>query len=69
MPFDLLSDRDQTIGQAYDVLRPRDDPFADYPKRISYLIDPSGLIAMAYEVADPAGHGAEVLADLTALQS
>lgn len=68
-PFDLLSDRDRNIGAAYDVLRPDDDPFADYPRRISYLIDPNGTIAKAYEVADPAGHGAEVLADLAALQS
>ena len=51
------------------MLRPADDPFADYPKRISYLIDPNGTIAMTYEVNDPAGHGAEVLADLAALQS
>lgn len=68
-PFDLLSDHDRSIGAAYDVLRPSDDPFADYPKRISYLIDPNGTIAKAYEVDDPAGHGAEVLADLAALQS
>ncbi len=46
-----------------------DDPFVDYPQRISYLIDPDGMIAKAYEVSDPAGHGAEVLTDLAALQS
>lgn len=68
-PFDLLSDLDRTIAGSYDVLRPQDDPFADYPRRISYLIDPDGTIAQAYEVGDPAGHGAEVLADLAALQS
>lgn len=69
LPFDLLSDHDRSIGTAYDVLRPSDDPFADYPKRISYLIDPNGTIAKAYEVSDPAGHGAEVLTDLAALTS
>lgn len=68
-PFDLLSDLDKSVGTTYDVLRDADDPFADYPKRISYLIDPDGTIAKAYEVSDPAGHGAEVLADLAALQS
>lgn len=68
-PFDLLSDEDQTIGRDYDVRRSSDDPFVDYPKRISYLIDPDGLIAKSYEVDDPAGHGAEVLVDLAALQS
>mgnify|MGYP003871424893 CR=1 FL=1 len=68
-PFDLLSDPDQTIGATYDVLRDADDPFADYPKRISYLIDPDGVVAKVYEVDDPAGHASEVLADLAALQS
>jgi len=68
-PFDLLSDPDRSIGTAYDVLRADDDPFADYPKRISYLIDPTGTIAKVYEVSDPAGHASEVLADLAALQS
>lgn len=68
-PFDLLSDQDRAVGTAYQVLRSGGDPFADYPKRISYLIDPEGTIAKSYEVSDPAGHGAEVLADLAALQS
>lgn len=68
-PFDLLCDTTKAVGAAYDVMREPDDPFVDYPQRISYLIDPSGMIAKAYEVSDPAGHGAEVLADLAALQS
>lgn len=68
-PFDLLSDTDRVIGNAYDVLREPDDPFAGYPQRISYLIDPDGIIAKSYEVADPSGHATEVLADLAALQS
>ena len=68
-PFDLLCDTDKSVGTLYDVLRAADDPFADYPQRISYLIDPDGMIAKAYEVSDPAGHGAEVLTDLAALQS
>jgi peroxiredoxin len=46
------------------VLRDPSDRFAGVPKRISYLIDPAGIIARAYEVSDPAGHATEVLADL-----
>ncbi len=68
-PFDLLSDIDRSIGSSYGVLRQPDDPFADYPQRISYLIDPEGIIAKSYEVDDPSGHAAEVLADLAALKS
>lgn len=48
------------------MLREPDDKSADYPQRISYLIDPDGVIVKAYEVADPAGHAAAVLADLAA---
>lgn len=68
-PFDLLCDTDHSVADAYEALRPEDDPFADYPQRISYLIDPEGTIAKTYEVSDPAGHALEVLADLAALQS
>ncbi len=67
-PFRLLSDVDKAVGTTYEALRSADDPFADYPQRISYLIDPDGAIAKTYEVSDPSGHAAEVLADLAALQ-
>jgi peroxiredoxin Q/BCP len=67
LPFSLLSDQDKAIGTAYGVLRDPDDPFADFPQRISYLIDPSGVIQKSYAVSDPAGHATEVLADLAAL--
>ena len=38
------------------------------PRRITYLIDPQGRIAAAYDLAgqDLAGHAAQVLADITA---
>lgn len=65
-PFDLLSDEDRSVGAAYQVLRDEDDPYADYPKRISYLIDPDRTIVTTYEVTDPAGHAVAVLSDLDA---
>lgn len=64
----LLSDSDRTVAGLYGALREADDPFADFPKRISYLIDPEGVIAKTYEVTDPAGHAGAVLTDLAALQ-
>lgn len=67
-PFTLLSDADKAVGTTYEVLRDAEDPFADFPKRISYLIDPDGIIVQSYEVSDPSGHAAEVLADLAAAQ-
>ena len=65
-PFSLLSDPDKKVGEAYQVLRPADDPFADYSQRHSYLIAPEGTIVKAYDVTDPAGHAEVVLADLEA---
>lgn len=39
------------------------------PKRISYLIDPDGMIRRTYEVADVTAHADDVLADLAELQA
>ena len=65
--FPLLSDVDKSVGRAYEVLRAADDQYTDFPRRISYLIDPGGVIRRSYEVSDVAGHAAEVLRDLKAL--
>ncbi len=67
-PFSLLSDQDKAVGTTYQVLRDPEEQFADFPKRISYLIDPDGVIVKAYEVSDPQGHAAVVVADLAAAQ-
>lgn len=50
----------------YGALRQPDESFASFPKRISYLIDPDGIVIKGYEVDDPGGHGAVVSADLEA---
>jgi peroxiredoxin Q/BCP len=65
-PFRLLSDPDRSVGAAYGVVRPPEDRFAQWPRRLSFLIDPEGTIVRVYEVNDPAGHATEVLADLAA---
>ena len=67
-PFRLLSDVDRAVGQRYGAGREPGTPYADFPQRISYLIDPQGTIRRTYEVTDPAGHAAEVVSDLTAEQ-
>jgi thioredoxin-dependent peroxiredoxin len=63
----LLSDPDKVAGAAYEVVRSPDHQYANYPERISYLIDPNGLIAKSYPVSDVAAHAADVLADLAVL--
>lgn len=67
--FRLLSDVDRTVGKAYDVARADDDQYAAFPKRVSYLIDPDGVIRRSYRVTNVAEHAAEVLADLEVLQA
>ena len=67
--FRLLADVDQRVGRAYEVVREGDERYAGFPQRISYLIDPEGLIRKAYRVADVAAHAGEVLADLAALEA
>ena len=67
-PFRLLSDGDRSVGQLYGAAREPGSPYADFPQRISYLIDPDGVIRRGYEVTDPAGHAGDVLSDLEAEQ-
>ena len=66
-PFRLLSDHDRTVGRAYGVLRPAGDQYEAYARRFSFLINPEGIIARIYDVADVKGHADEVLADLAQL--
>lgn len=63
-PFRLLSDTDHAVAAAYDATRDADDKFAGFPRRYSYLIDPDGMIARAYDVTDVAHHADQVIADV-----
>jgi peroxiredoxin len=65
----LLSDVDRVAGDAYGVERSPDEPNPHYPKRISFLIDPDGVIARVYEVSDAGAHPEVVLEDLRRLTS
>jgi len=64
----LLSDLDRAVGALYEVVRPAGHQYLDYPERISYLIDPDGVIRRSYPVHDVAGYAAAAIADLVVLQ-
>ncbi len=68
--FALISDPDKSIGRRYHAEREPGEDYYEYglPRRITYLIDPEGQIAAAYDLAgqDLAGHAAQVLADIAA---
>jgi peroxiredoxin Q/BCP len=61
LPFTLLSDTDGSIIKLYGA----DGPLGT--KRISYLIDPQGIIKKVYPKVSPATHAEEVLTDLKTL--
>ena len=66
-PFRLLSDADRSVGQVYGVARADDDQYAAFPRRLSYLIDPEGIVRRAYGVSDVSAHADAVLGDLRQL--
>jgi peroxiredoxin Q/BCP len=65
--YSLLCDVDRAVGRAYGVERDPSDDYPDFPKRITFLIDPAGMVAKVYEVSDAGAHPGDVLADLEAL--
>ena len=66
--YPLLCDVDRSVGALYEVVRPSGHRYAEFPERISYLIDRDGVIRRAYEVTDVAGHAAAVLHDIGELE-
>lgn len=64
----LLSDTGREIGRAYEAEREEGDDYHErgYPRRISYLIDPDGIIVRAYDLTgrDLAAHAGEMLAEI-----
>lgn len=61
LPFTLLSDTEEVVAKLYGA-----DGLLG-TKRISYLVDPQGIIKKAYPKVSPATHAEEVLADLKLL--
>ena len=64
-PYRLLSDTDRKVGEAYGAVRAPDEQFANFAKRLTFLIDPAGVVRRTYAVSDVAAHPDEVLADIT----
>ena len=65
--YRLLSDVDHSTGRIYGVERGPDEPYPDYPKRITFLIAPDGTVAKVYEVTDPSAHPGTVLDDVRSM--
>ena len=63
LPFALACDEAKQVGAAYDAIEP-DGEDAGWPRRVSFLIDPGGVVARVYDPVDPTTHAATVLRDL-----
>ena len=59
-----MSDVDHAVGRQYGAEKGPDEQWPDFPKRVTFLIDPEGKVAKVYEVTDVAAHPDEVLADI-----
>ena len=68
--YTLISDPDKAVGRLYHAEREPGEDYYDWgvPRRITYLIDPEGRIAAAYDLTgqDLDSHAAQVLADIAA---
>ena len=69
LPFDLLSDKDETLCRQFEVLKEKNM----YGKKVlgversTFLIDPEGVLQRAWRKVKVAGHVAEVLSALREL--
>ena len=64
--FKLLADPDFAVTTSYGVLKEREG--TKYARRVTFLIDPMGVVRKVYDKVDVTKHSEEVLADLDALR-
>ncbi|MEC8652728.1 MAG: redoxin domain-containing protein, partial [Planctomycetota bacterium] len=57
-PYSLLCDTDKALSVACGAAA---DAAAGYPKRITVVVDPAGVVANVYEEVKPAEHPQQVL--------
>jgi peroxiredoxin Q/BCP len=71
LPFTLLADEQKEVVEKYGVWGEKKFMGRTYmgTSRVSFLVNPDGMIAKVYESVKPAEHVAQVLADLKALQA
>lgn len=60
----MLSDVDRSVGAEYGARRADTEDFNEFPKRLTFLIDPAGVVRRLYDVKDVTTHPETVLADI-----
>ena len=69
--FELVSDADEKLCKAFDVIKPKKLYGREYVgvERSTFLVDPSGRVAEAWRPVKVPGHAQAVLDGLRALQT
>ena len=70
LPFTLLSDEEKQVVKLYGVWGKKKFMGREYlgTSRVTYVIDPTGMIVRVYDKVKPAEHAEEVLADIKAMK-
>ncbi len=70
LPFTLLADEEKQVVKLYRVWGKKKFMGREYlgTNRVTYIIDPKGVIAHVYDKVKPAEHAEEVLADIKAMK-
>ena len=63
LPFTLLSDKERKVINLYGATG------LIFTKRVSFLINPSGIIEKVYNNVDPKTHASEILKDISFILS
>lgn len=68
LPFDLISDQDEALCRAFDVIKPKKLYGKEYlgVDRSTFLIDPQGVVRREWRGVKVPGHAEAVLAALQA---
>lgn len=68
--FTLLSDPEKRVLRAYDAwgVKKNFGVSSEGTKRISYLINPKGIVVRVYPKVKPEGHAQEILTDIQKLK-
>ncbi len=69
LPFPLLADETKNVATLYDVLETKGilALSISFARRVSYLIDPLGIIQKVYANMDISHHAKEILTDIKTL--
>ena len=56
-----MADTTHEMSEAWGAARPPDHQYKDWPRRVTYLVNPDAVVVGAWEVKDVRTHPAEVL--------